>query len=37
MNWGYAICDRAVRSYLADFKEAKGAEQFPYPETGLGN
>jgi NTE family protein len=37
MNWGYAVCDRAVRSYLADFKQAKAAEQFPYPQTGLGN
>jgi NTE family protein len=37
LNWGYAVCDRAVRSYVADFRQAEAAQQFPYPETGLGD
>ena len=36
MNWGYAVCDLAVRSYLEEFKNVTPANQFPFPGTGLG-
>ena len=37
MNWGYAVCDFAVRSYVEEFKNAPAASQFPFPGTGLNN
>jgi len=35
MNWGYALSDAAVRSYV--LKEAAAPSEFPYPEAGVGS
>jgi NTE family protein len=35
VNWGYAACDLAVRSYLEGWKDAQPTTQFPFPATGL--
>ena len=34
MNWGYAACDAAVRSYLLPDANAPGG--FPFPQAGVG-
>ena len=34
MNWGYAACDAAVRSYL--LPDADAPKAFPFPEAGVG-
>lgn len=36
INWGYAVCDAAVRTYLKDFTSAPAPTDFPYKSTGLG-
>jgi NTE family protein len=36
MNWGYAACDMAIRSYLAGFQDALAPSQFPFPRTEFG-
>jgi NTE family protein len=35
INWGYAICDAALRSHVDPGLSAPG--QFPYPEAGVGS
>jgi NTE family protein len=34
INWGYAICDAAIRKHVT--REAPAPSGFPYPESGLG-
>jgi NTE family protein len=34
VNWGYAICDVAMRRWVDPAAPAPGG--FPYPEAGLG-
>jgi NTE family protein len=36
LNWGYAACDLAVRSYISEFKDFVAPQAFPFPESGLG-
>ncbi len=36
MNWGYAVCDAAMRCYVDDFKSSPAPAGFPFPATGLG-
>jgi len=36
INWGYALCDAAVRSWLDEAKHKPGPYRFPYPEAGVG-
>ena len=36
INWGYAICDAATRSFIVPAKNAAPPSDFPYPMTGLG-
>lgn len=36
INWGYAVSDAAVRSFLKEYKSAAPPVSFPYKETGLG-
>lgn len=33
INWGYALCDAAMRSWVR--KDAPAPSQFPYPDTGV--
>lgn len=35
INWGYAICDAAVRGHLAPLQTAAAPTNFPYPLTGI--
>jgi NTE family protein len=36
INWGYALCDAAVRRHVDGFQAAPAPSGFPYPQTGLG-
>ena len=35
INWGYAVCDAAVRAHIAEYKSAPPPTGFPYPASGL--
>ena len=35
INWGYAVCDAAIRAHVAEYKTAPPAAGFPYPATGV--
>ena len=35
INWGYAVCDAAMRRHVDPGQPADGA--FPYPEVGVGS
>jgi NTE family protein len=35
INWGYAVCDAAVRRHVAEYQAAERPAGFPYPATGL--
>jgi NTE family protein len=34
VNWGYAVCDAAMRTHVA--REASAPATFPYPDAGIG-
>ena len=34
INWGYAVCDAAIRKYVDDSHDIPA--NFPYPEKGIG-
>jgi NTE family protein len=34
INWGYAICDAAIRCWVVP--DARPPDDFPYPRTGIG-
>lgn len=36
INWGYAICDRNVRSHYAGLQQSGDVPAWPYPEAPLG-
>jgi NTE family protein len=36
MNWGYAICDASMRSFVDEFKHAQPPAGFPFPAAGVG-
>jgi NTE family protein len=36
LNWGYAVCNAAVRSYLKEYQNLASATAFPFPDTGIG-
>jgi NTE family protein len=36
INWGYAICDAAMRTYVLGKDHQGGPPHFPYPERGVG-
>jgi NTE family protein len=35
INWGYAVCDAAIRKHVAEYQAAERPGGFPYPGTGL--
>lgn len=35
INWGYAVCDAAVRAYVDEWKDAPAPQGFPYPGRGV--
>ncbi len=35
INWGFAVCDVAVRAYMKDFKDRPTPTGFMYPGTGV--
>ncbi|HUE69489.1 MAG TPA: patatin-like phospholipase family protein [Pirellulaceae bacterium] len=35
INWGYAVCDAAVRRHVAEYQAAARPAGFPHPATGL--
>ncbi len=35
INWGYAVCDAAVRQHVAEYQAVEPPSGFPYPATGL--
>jgi NTE family protein len=37
INWGYAVCDAAVRKYVPGYDSKPAAKGFVYPEVGVGN
>ncbi len=36
VNWGYAVCDAAIRKHVDEHKTIDPPERFPYPESGVG-
>ena len=34
INWGYAVCDAAIRTHMP--AENGGPPRFPYPDRGVG-